>query len=435
MTEMLPGDPAIRLYPCKDPRYLHCRRPAGQRCVDSKGNPTQPHGFRFAQGQAYADAYNLLHPQLTEAASKLTRAVAANTDLQTKVTQAAEDLVTVRQQLEAETRAHAEDTAALKAALERIDDLEHPDPDVPVPLPTPDPDTTVRLPFGIGINDEPDNGPTGAAKGATLAQLEADAGVPFAYAHGYFEFEATAGPDAAMIAFAKRHLTAGRIPLITAKVPGDDWVSARAGKFDAAVHPTIEGYAELVDEYGGQVVQGIHHEPMDNGTRGDWLAMQDHYLPIVQTPGAVQMWANLEGWAQFLDPAEKTWTIDQLKVDGLDGYLFDPYLAFWQLPKNSTKLTDMVKTYLTPMSAWCAEHDYQWGIGETGMTEVAAAKSNAGIPTWWRDFTDGARRLGAGPVTYWNRYNPKSKNDWRLTATMPANKRAQMVAAMRAARA
>lgn len=421
---------AWQQFDCTDEDAPWCRQKLGRRCLDRNGDRTSPHKARrdaargFAKRQPEVDA---LMATVRETSDQLARTTQANTQL---VAQIGDLELREAQAVADRDQARTE----LATAQTRIEELEAAVPPAPDPDPTPDPPTRVTLPFGFGINDEPDNGPAGSPAGITLYPLEDAAGVKLDYARGYFEFDAVKGADKPMVDFATRHLGEGRIPLITAKVPGNDWVGAAAGKYDTAVAPTAEAYMALVDKYGGQVVQGIHHEPVGDGTPANWRAMQAHYLPLIQIPGAVQQWATLEGYAQFVDAAETTWTAEACWVPGIDGYLFDPYLSFWQKPNNNTKITDMVKTYLDPFAKWAAEHDVQWGIAETGMTEVAATKTNTQIPTWWVDFCAAARARGAGPVTYWNRFSDKG-NDYRLTTTKPGDKRGQMVAAMRAARA
>lgn len=314
---------------------------------------------------------------------------------------------------------------ALAAAMKRIQELTTAPP-------------VEGLPFGIGINEAVMSSKFPMIY--TLAALEKASGVKFAYVRGYFTYP-TSGVASSSLTFIEKHLKAGRVPIVSYKLPGDDWSGAANGKYDAVIDATKDATETLVlaSQDAGFTrarVQDAEHHEMDNGDGPltTYMAMMDHLAPIVRRPGRIELWADFTGYAQLFQAASEEFTFDKVNRDYFDGYAIDPYLSMFQKPSNTTKatMTDLVTAYFEPFAKWCDAHGKRKAVWETGFTAKAQASTLPKIKTFIPDIAAAGQRLGFDNVTYWNNYNPNSGNDWRIQDIAPAMSKDQMVTAMRA---
>lgn len=95
-------------------------------------------------------------------------------------------------------------------------------------------------------------------------------------------FDELASFDSA-VALAKKELAAGRMPILSFKVPNNDWSGVANGAYDAQLHRL----ADALDALNGRVFVTLHHEPVGNGTPSAYAAMQRHALPILGAPSNV----------------------------------------------------------------------------------------------------------------------------------------------------
>ncbi|MEO8704413.1 MAG: hypothetical protein ABI867_30450 [Kofleriaceae bacterium] len=168
---------------------------------------------------------------------------------------------------------------------------------------------------------------------------------------------------------AEQELAAGRMPIISFKVPGDDWAGAATGRYDAQLHRI----ADALDALPGRVFVAVHHEPSDNGTPAAYAAMQRHVLPILGAPSNVLAGVIVNGfwWSE--------------KSQGLT----DAEIAQW-IPADVLALSEVVAadTYqggttakpgenagvkIKRMSAWATRVGVsQLGIGEYNGLDASA---------------------------------------------------------------
>ena len=102
------------------------------------------------------------------------------------------------------------------------------------------------------------------------------------------ELSSTSG----LISLAKSEIAAGRMPILSFKLPNNDWVGAAAGKYDAQ----LRSLATNLDNLPGQVFVTIHHEPTGDGTAKDYAAMQRRVLPILAPPSNVDAGVIVNGF-------------------------------------------------------------------------------------------------------------------------------------------
>ncbi len=108
-------------------------------------------------------------------------------------------------------------------------------------------------------------------------------------------FDDLTSPDFAL-ATARAEILAGRLPVLSFKVPGNDWAGVAAGHYDGALAALRDRLAVLP----GRVFVTLHHEPASDGSAADWAAMQRHALPILSPPANVEAGVIANGfwWSQ-----------------------------------------------------------------------------------------------------------------------------------------
>ncbi len=94
------------------------------------------------------------------------------------------------------------------------------------------------------------------------------------------------------ITLARSELMAGRMPILSFKLPGNDWAGAAAGNYDSQLRALATSLAALP----GRVFVTIHHEPMGDGTPAAYAAMQRHVLPILSPPANVEAGVIVNGF-------------------------------------------------------------------------------------------------------------------------------------------
>ena len=95
-----------------------------------------------------------------------------------------------------------------------------------------------------------------------------------------------------LISLARSEIAAGRMPILSFKVPNNDWAGAAAGRYDAQ----LRDLTTKLDNLPGQVFVAIHHEPTNDGTQRDYAAMQRRVLPILAPPTNVYAGVIVNGY-------------------------------------------------------------------------------------------------------------------------------------------
>lgn len=159
---------------------------------------------------------------------------------------------------------------------------------------------------------------------------------------------------------AAAEVAAGREPILSFKLPDNDWSGAANGRFDAE----LKSLAAQLDRLPGRVFVTIHHEPTGNGSPAAYAAMQKHVLPLLSPPSNVDAGVIVNGF---------WWSA------GSQGYT-DAEIAQW-LPASVLRLAEVV-----------AADTYQGGttsrIGENAGVKIKRMSAWAG--------RTGVKRLGIG---------------------------------------
>ncbi len=90
-------------------------------------------------------------------------------------------------------------------------------------------------------------------------------------------YEQATTPASAFAERASADVGAGRIPLISTKVPGT-WGDVADGKYDEWLIERIKALAAV----DGPVWLAIHHEPQGDGSPSDWVLMQQHAHQLIE---------------------------------------------------------------------------------------------------------------------------------------------------------
>lgn len=175
-----------------------------------------------------------------------------------------------------------------------------------------------------------------------------------------------------IVTLAGSEIAAGRLPILSFKVPGDDWAGVAAGRYDAQ----LRSLTAALDALPGRVFVTLHHEPVGDGTAASYAAMQRRALPILGAPSNVLAGVIVNGF---------WWSA------GRQGYT-DAEIAAW-LPADVRGLAEVVAadTYqggttadpgedagvkIRRMSAWATRVGVRrLGIGEYNGLDADAITS------------------------------------------------------------
>jgi hypothetical protein len=97
---------------------------------------------------------------------------------------------------------------------------------------------------------------------------------------------------ASALKLATSEVAAGRMPILSFKVPNNDWSGVAAGKYDAQLRDLTSKLAAIK----GQLFVTLHHEPSGNGTPSNYAAMLKHALPILGAPATVNAGPIVNGF-------------------------------------------------------------------------------------------------------------------------------------------
>ena len=208
----------------------------------------------------------------------------------------------------------------------------------------------------------------GAAHGSNTdpSALEQQLGDRLAIRRTYFT---ATGVDSA-VRTAQTDLATGRLPWISFKAPYS-WTDMANGRGDAWVSDLARRLAAL----GGPVWVAFHHEPEGDGDIQEWRRMQEHLAPLVRglAPN-VAFTVVMTGWHQFYGDAQ--YSLAQIWPRGveIDVAGFDIYQQYGVVKNGATttKWTDFAQ-YYQRIASWAAGANVAWALGETGVTDTAAA--------------------------------------------------------------
>ncbi len=177
---------------------------------------------------------------------------------------------------------------------------------------------------------------------------------------------------------AAADVAAGRIPLISTKIPGT-WADFAAGKQDAWFVDRIKALAAVK----GPVWLCLHHEPRNDGDPADWVKMQQHARTLIDANAKnIALVGILNGW-DFLEKNGNPERWNMPVGTGVDIMGFDSYNP-WS-PTNGIGRGSQLPTAMSPgvaIQAW----GYPTLVGESGVRTDAANPGRAA--QWLKDEYD-----------------------------------------------
>lgn len=173
-----------------------------------------------------------------------------------------------------------------------------------------------------------------ARSGVTVASRESYYGTTFMGFRDYFGIGR--GKDTAMETAAADHFAHGREPHFSFKVPGNDWVGAATGKYDAWVRARFAAMRAAAVKAGPDERAKVtcHHEPDDEIVNGGYktmepkfIAMQKHFANLANDYDRIDYGVCLMTWHVFskgdlkitdLVPPELAALLDFIAFDGYE---------------------------------------------------------------------------------------------------------------------
>jgi hypothetical protein len=206
-----------------------------------------------------------------------------------------------------------------------------------------------------------------------------------------------------MASQASSDVAAGRIPLISTKVPGS-WASVAAGDQDAWLMDRIRALATIK----GPIWLALHHEPSGDGSASDWVAMQQHAHKLIKANSTnIALVGILNGWdfkKKNGDPAAYNMPVGT----GVDVMGFDSYNG-WS-PSNG-KAWQPVSDVFSPATT-IASWGYPTLVGEYG---VRTDPDNPGrAAQWLRDAYAYAAAHNFVGLSYFNSAKNSPDGSWAL---------------------
>lgn len=194
-----------------------------------------------------------------------------------------------------------------------------------------------------------------SVEGGDPAPLESLLGRPLTLFRSYQQ------ADTPVSEFAQRasaDIAAGRIPLISTKVPAS-WAEVAAGQQDAWLIERVEALAAV----DGPVWLTLHHEPQADGPPADWVAMQQHAREIIDAHSSNIALVGILNGSSFLLPGRDPDAYNMPVGSGVHVMGFDSYNP-WS-PQNDREWSPAAKV-LSPalvIKSW----GYPVLVGEYGV--------------------------------------------------------------------
>ena len=239
-----------------------------------------------------------------------------------------------------------------------------------------------------------------SVEGGDPKTLESQVGTGLTLFRSYMQ------PSSSASKFASRaaaDVAAGRIPLISTKVPGS-WADVAAGKQDAWLTERVKALATVK----GPVWLALHHEPRGDGDPADWVRMQQHARTVIdQHANNVALVGILNGW-DFLQKGGNPGAYNHPVGTGVDVMGFDSYNP-WS-PTNGEEWKSAADT-LAPGVA-IADWGYPTLVGEYGVRDDAAQPDRAS--EWLRDAYEFGIEHDFVAMSYFNSSQNAPDGTWAL---------------------
>jgi hypothetical protein len=203
---------------------------------------------------------------------------------------------------------------------------------------------------------------------------------------------------------AAADVAAGRVPLISTKVPGS-WADVAAGKQD----PWLLDRIEALDAVKGPVWLTLHHEPRGDGPPADWVAMQQHARTLIdQHADNIALVGILNGW-DFLQKGGNPGAYNHPVGTGVHIMGFDSYNPWSPTNADPWKSPEKTMSPATTITSW----GYPTLVGEYGVREDPDNPGAAAA--WMAQVYDIAVDSGFVALSYFDSGANSPDGTWDLT--------------------
>lgn len=224
-------------------------------------------------------------------------------------------------------------------------------------------------------------------------------------------------PVSRFVSRASADVAAGRLPLISTKVPGS-WASVANGDQDAWLLERVRALATV----RGPVWLALHHEPSGDGNPADWVRMQQHARRVIDANSTnIALVGILNGW-DFKQRNGNPEVWNHPVGTGVDVMGFDSYNG-WS-PTNGKQwqeAADVLSPALT-IATW----GYPTLVGEHGCRTDPTRPGRAA--QWMRDAYAFAVSHGFVGMSYFDSGLNSPDGTWELDAERLPVFRASLVA-------
>ncbi|MGB2840706.1 MAG: hypothetical protein WBC76_12850 [Actinomycetes bacterium] len=240
-----------------------------------------------------------------------------------------------------------------------------------------------------------------SVEGGDPRPLESEVGTGLTLFRSYMQ---PSTPASKFASRASADVAAGRIPLISTKVPGS-WADVANGKQDPWLLDRIKALAAVQ----GPVWLVLHHEPRGDGDPADWVRMQQHTRTLIdQHADNIALVGILNGW-DFLQKNGNPGAYNHPVGTGVHVMGFDSYNP-WS-PTNGDAWKSPEKTLLP------ADTIQSWGyptlVGEYGVRTDPQQPGRAA--DWMKDVYTIALQKGFVGLSYFDSGANSPDGTWDLT--------------------
>jgi hypothetical protein len=240
-----------------------------------------------------------------------------------------------------------------------------------------------------------------SVEGGAPKTFETQLGTTLSVYRSYFK------PDDTPASFANRandDLANRRLPLMSTKVPNNDWAGVGAGKYDTWLLPIIKALAAVP----GPVWLSLHHEPRSDGAPADWVKMQQRARQLIDANSKnIALVGILNGFS-FLQKVPDADEYNHPVGSGVHVMGFDSYCQWSPTAGGTWREPNVVFSPGVSIAGW----GYPTLVGEYGVRTDPANPGKAA--QWLKDAWSFASSNKFVAISYFNSGANSPDGTWEL---------------------
>ncbi len=241
-----------------------------------------------------------------------------------------------------------------------------------------------------------------SVEGGSPVTFEGQLGTTLAVHRTYFQSDDAPSKFASE---ATTDLANRRMPLMSTKVPNDDWAGVGAGAHDAWLLGIIRELAKVP----GPVWLTLHHEPNSDGAPADWVKMQQRARQLIDANAKnIALVAILNGY-NFSKNTPDAHLYNHPVGTGVHVMGFDAYCQWSPTLGGNWREPNVVFSPGVTVAGW----GYPSLVGEYGVREDPANPGKAA--KWMNDAWNFAYQNKFVAISYFNSGANSPDGTWALT--------------------